>query len=152
MRTSALLLALAIASAPFGAARAETLDYLVVPHQKGTLALQVAQIRSVWHKAAAGGAASQLRINSPALGEAKLLAGDEADALWKTLHDGAAAERFLFVSHMEGTLGIPRDQLHTAYYAEDAGKPTLRLVYEGDPSGKTLAGDEAAQVWKAIAR
>lgn len=51
---------------------------------------------------------------------------------------------------MGGTLAIPRAQVRTAYYSEDTGAPRLRLGYDGDPSGKTVDGDEAATVWDSI--
>jgi hypothetical protein len=154
MRTQALLLVAVAAATAFGvdAARAEEkTTFVVVAHQGGTLALQTSQIRSVWYRPAADGKASQIRVVSPALVEAKSLEGAEADALWKRFHEGALAQLFVFVSHMDGTLGIPRDQIYTAYRADDAGKATVRLQYEGDPSGKTLSGGEAVRIWKEIA-
>lgn len=158
MRGRASILALTVASTlsgvPFAGAparAAETGQVLVVPHQSGSLALPTARISSVWYRQGASEAPSQLRIASPALTEAKLLTGGDADALWQTVHEGALASRFVFIPHMEGTLGIPRDQIRTAYYSEDGGQATLRLQYEGDPSGKTVAGAEATRIWKALA-
>ena len=51
---------------------------------------------------------------------------------------------------MGGTLAIPRAQIRSAYYSEDGGAPRLRLMYDGDPSGKTLDGDEAVAAWKTL--
>ena len=131
-----------------GAQAAEPRDFVLVPHQNGTLALRTSEILSVWYRE---GSPSQLRIVSPALAEAKSLEGDQADALWQRLHDGPLASSFVFVSHLKGTLGIPRAGIRTAYYAEDGGQPTLRLQYTGEASGKTIAGEEAARIWKTLA-
>jgi hypothetical protein len=130
-----------------GAQAGEPREFVLVPHQNGTLALRTSEILSVWYRQ---GSPSQLRIVSPALAEAKSLEGEEADALWQTLHDGSLAPRFVFVSHLKGTLGIPRAGIRTAYYAEENGQPTVRLQYTGEASGKTIAGEEAARIWKAL--
>jgi hypothetical protein len=155
MRLRPLISTLAIAAAPFvpcASAQQEHVmhpsDYVVMPHQKGSLALQVSSITGLWYLPAADGKAAQLRVLAPALGDAKTLAGADAEALWGTLH--ARGDAFLFVSHMGGTLGIPRAQVRAAYYATDSGSPRLRLTYDGDPNGKTLEGDEATTVWSDL--
>jgi hypothetical protein len=157
MRAKRSIPTLIVASLLAGAAPAQAQPgaedagrFLVLSHQSGSLALQVSQISSVWYRAAAPEKPAQIRISSPALGEAKSLAADDADALWRTIHAGLASS-FVFVAHMDGTLAIPRAQIRTAYYDESGSEPTLRLQYEGDPSGKTLAGDGATRIWKSLA-
>jgi hypothetical protein len=138
---------------PAGAQQEPTMmpsEYVVMPHMKGTLALQVSSITGLWYLPAAEGKPAQLRVSSQALVEAKALTGADAESLWAAFR--VRDEAFLFVGHMGGTLAIPRAQVRTAYYSEDTGSPRLRLGYDGDPSGKTLEGEEAATVWKAIRR
>ncbi len=145
-------LAVVIAAPVAAAAEEDTMDssgYVVMPHMKGSLALQVSSISGAWYVPASEAKAAQLRLSSPVLGEAKTLSGADADATWAVLRARGA---FLFVAHMGGTLAIPRAQVRTAYYAEDAGTPRLRLVYDGDPNGKTLDGDEAVAVWAELTR
>jgi hypothetical protein len=125
-------------------------DYVVMPHMKGSLALQVSSVSGLWFQPAGDGTPAKLRVLSPALTEAKTLAGADAQAIWASFQ--AREGEFLFVGHMGGTLAIPRAQVRTAYYSEDTGAPRLRLTYDGDPSGKTLDGDEATTVWNEIQR
>ena len=125
-------------------------QFVVMPHMKGSLALQTSSISSLWYVAAGDGRPAQLRVNSPALSEAKTVGGDDADALWATFHDGALAANFVFVTHIGGTLAIPRSQIRSAYYAEDSGAPRLRLMYDGDQGGKSLEGAEATRVWTEL--
>ena len=124
--------------------------FVAIPHMKGTLALQVASINGLWYVPGTEDKAALLRVLSPALSEAKTLSGADADALWNVFHGEAAGGDFLFVGHMGGTLAIPRAQIRTAYYSEDTGSPRLRLMYDGDPTGKTLEGDEAVRTWALI--
>lgn len=149
--SAAILLSLSVPSV--FAQREDTMgssQFVVMPHMKGTLALQTSAISSLWYAAAGDGRPAQLRVNSPALSEAKVVGGDDADALWATFHDGAMAADFVFVTHMGGTLAIPRAQIRSAYFAEGAGAPRLRLMYDGDPSGTSLEGAEATRVWAEL--
>ena len=125
-----------------------TVEYVVLPHMKGSLGLQVASISGLWYLPATEEKASRLRVTSPALSEAKSLGGADADTLWDAMRRRGAD--FLFTSHMGGTLAIPREQVRTAYYSEESGTPLLRLVFDADPSGKTLEGDEATRIWKEL--
>jgi hypothetical protein len=86
-----------------------------------------------------------VRLNLPA-GDSKTVEGADAQALWTALHDGRAAA-FVWVSHMEGTLGIPVHKIQSAH--KTAGGD-VRLNYPGDPQGKTVKGDEAARVWAQL--
>src|SRR5690606_18800537 len=118
---SGVLVALVVATTAAAAAAqtpgAAPRRFLVLPHQGGSLALATSEIASVWYRPGVREAGSQLRITSAALGEAKALAGRDADALWRALREGGADSGFLFVSHLDGTLAIPLDQVRTAYYA-----------------------------------
>ncbi len=125
-------------------------SYVVVPHMKGSLALQVSSITGVWYLPTSEGKAAQLRVMSTALAEAKTLTGGDAEQLWTSFR--ARGEEFLFTSHMGGTLAIPRAQIRTAYYSTDTGTPRLRLGYDGDPNGKTIDGDEATTIWNELTR
>lgn len=124
--------------------------YVVMPHMKGSLALQVSSITGLWYVPAGDDKPAQLRVLSRALTDAKTLGGADAEALWASFR--ARGGEFLFVSHMGGTLAIPREQVRAAYYAEDTGTPRLRLTYDGDPNGKTVDGEEATTVWNEIRR
>jgi hypothetical protein len=155
MQLRSVLLSLAVVAStlapPASAQQEETMhpsDYVVMPHQKGSLALQVSSITGLWYLPAGEGKAAQLRVLSPSLGEAKTLTGADADELWAVFR--ARGQQFLFVSHMGGTLGIPRAQIRAAYYATDTGSPRLRLTYDGDSNGKTVDGDEATTVWNDL--
>ncbi len=125
-------------------------DFVVVPHMKGSLAIQFASITGVWYLPASEGKEAQLRISSGALPEAKTLAAAEAETLWTSLR--ARGRELLFASHMGGTLAIPRAQVRAAYYSVDTGVPRLRLTYDGDPSGKTVDGEAATALWKELQR
>lgn len=125
--------------------------FVVWKHMNGTLALATSEIRGVWFQAAFAGKPAQLRVTSPALVEPKTLSGADAEALWSSFHDGALAPLFLFVPHMGGTLGIPRDQVRTLFFSDEGGKTRLRIGYDGDPNGKDLEGDDARAVWKELA-
>lgn len=124
--------------------------FVVLPHLGGKLALPVSRIASAWLLPATADKPAQVRVTSPVLGEAKTVGGADAEALWRTLHDGPLAATFVFTSHMQGTLAIPRAQIHTAFLTEQDGKRQLRLVWEGDPSGKTIEGDEALRLWQVL--
>jgi hypothetical protein len=157
MQFRSVLLSLAVVAstiAPLASAQQEETmqpsDYVVMPHQKGSLALQVSSITGVWYLPGGEGKSAQLRVLSRSLAEAKTLAGGDAEALWTAFR--ARGAEFLFVSHMGGTLGIPRAQVRAAYYATDTGVPRLRLTYDGDPNGKTVDGDEATTVWNELKR
>lgn len=123
-------------------------DYVVMPHMKGSLALQVSSITGLWYLPGSEGKPAQLRVLSRPLSEAKTLTDGDAEQLWASFR--ARGGEFLFVSHMGGTLAIPREQVRTAYYAVDTGAPRLRLTYDGDPNGKTVDGDEATTLWNEI--
>lgn len=160
MKTIALWLTLVVAGVPaIDAAGAQGSEgkmdlphFVVLPHMGGSLALPSSRISSVWFLPASAPEPSQIRIVSPALSEAKSLGGSDAEALWATIHDGPLSALFVFTSHMQGTLAIPRAQIHTAFFSEKDGKAQLRLVYEGDPSGKTIGGDEASRIWLALTK
>lgn len=124
--------------------------YVVVPHMKGSLALQIASITGLWYVPAREGKVGQLRVSSTALPEAKTLSGADAEGLWATL--SARREDFLLTGHLGGTLAIPRSQVRAAYYAVDSGAARLRLTYDGDPGGKTVDGEEATSLWKELQR
>jgi hypothetical protein len=124
--------------------------FVVMEHMNGRLALAVSEISGAWRREASGDQPASLRLTSPALSDAKVLTGDAADSLWRSIREGDLAPRFLLVSHMDGTLAIPRDQIRTAFFSSDGGG-RLRLVYAGDPSGKVVEGDEAELVWKQLA-
>ncbi len=154
-RSAALLVVvLALTLVPPAGAQKEatvpTPGFVVVPHMKGQLAIQFASITGVWYLPATDNRVSQLRVLSSALPDAKSLTGAEADALWASLR--ARGEALLLVSHMGGTLAIPRAQLRAAYYSAEGGTPRLRLTYDGDPNGKTVEGEEAATLWKELQR
>ena len=123
--------------------------FVVVDHMNGHLALAVSEISSAWRREPSGDQTASLRLTSAALSEAKVLVGDAADSLWRTLSEGDLADRFVLVSHLGGTLAVPRDQIRTAFFSDQNGA-RLRLVYAGDPSGKELEGDEALRVWKLL--
>jgi hypothetical protein len=125
-------------------------EFIVMPHSTGSLALRTSEIASLWYQAVAGEKPSQLRIVSPALSEVKTLAGAEADGLWRSVEAGVLASRFVITPHMDGRLAIPRQQIRTAFYSEPGGQAQLRLVYEGDPSGKTVTGGDATRIWQAL--
>ncbi len=157
MRLGTLVLTVAALTSPLvplASARQEGAvhpsPYVLVPHMKGTLALQVSSITGLWYQPAGEDKAATLRVLSRALGDAKTLTGADADALWSAFRTRGGD--FLFVSHIGGTLAIPREQVRAAYYAEDTGAPRLRLTYDGDPNGKTLDGDEATTVWNELRR
>jgi len=123
-------------------------SYVVMPHLEGSLALQVPTITGLWFLPAADAKEAQLRVMSTALSDVKTLTGAAAETHWASL--SARGDEFLLVDHMRGTLAIPRAQIRTAYYAEDSGSPRLRLMYDGDPSGKTVDGDEATRIWAEL--
>jgi len=157
MHPKAVLLMVAVifaAVVPLASAQQEDVvhhsDYVVIPHMKGSLALQVSSIAGLWYLPAGDDKASQLRVLSPVLADAKTLTGADAETLWTSIR--ARGEEFVFVAHMGGNLAIPRAQIRTAYYSVDSGAPRLRLVYDGDPNGKTIDGDEATKVWNEIQR
>jgi hypothetical protein len=122
-------------------------QFVVMKHLTGTLALGVAEIGSAWYRDGTIDQPSVLRLVSPALSEPKTLGGAEGEELWRVLSEGAAAGRFVLLSHQGGTLAVAREQIRTAFRSEDG---RLRVVYDADPSGKTVDGDEAARVWKLL--
>ena len=152
----ALIVAGGLASGGAGAqGREETMvapHFVVLAHGSGSLALRAAEIATVWYLPAAAEKSSQIRITSLALTEPKTLTGSDADALWERFHSGPLAAEFVFASHMQGLLAIPRDQIRTAFYSEQGGAPQLRLVYDGDPSGKTVTGEEASRLWATLTK
>ena len=125
--------------------------FVVWKHMNGELALRATEIGGVWYRPAFAGAASQLRVNSSALVEPKVLAGEEADALWARFATGDLAPLFVRVSHMGGLLAIPREAIRTLYRTGEGSGARLRIVWPGDPNGKDVEGEEAVRVWKELA-
>lgn len=124
-------------------------DFVVMPHMKGSLALPVSSLTSAWFKPAGEETPVTVRVTSQAMSEAKVLSAGDAEAVWLFLK---ARNDFIFVSHMAGTLAIPRATIRTAYYSDETGVARLRLTYDGDPSGKTIDGDEADRIWSDLQR
>jgi hypothetical protein len=134
--------------APFaaeGGSAVGTADFVVIKHLEGSLAVGLEHVESVFQFERKEGQPARVRLNLPA-GDSKTVEGAEAEALWSALRDKHAAA-FVWVGHMQGTLGIPVHKIQSAYRAANGD---VRLNYPGDPQGKTLKGDEAAQVWSRL--
>ncbi len=136
---------LAAAGAAEGGSAVGAADFVVLKHLSGSLAVNVEHVESVFQFKREDGKPARVRLNLPA-GDSKTVEGAEAEALWTALRDTHGA-RFVWVAHMEGTLGIPVHKIQSAFKAANGD---VRLNYPGDPQGKTVSGDEAARVWAHV--
>lgn len=121
--------------------------FVVLSHLNGRLALNAGDIDSAWRNEPSDGDGASVRLTSRSLTEPKTLTGDDAEAFWSLLNDQLEGQ-FVFVSHLGGTLAIPRRSIRTAFLSEASDQ--LRLVYDGDPSGKVIEGEEALEVFKKL--
>lgn len=141
-------LALAALAAPPALADAEERGgFVTAEHRDGTIAINPKAVLTLFHGSGSGKDA-QLRIILD--GGPQTLEGAAADAAWAAFHDGPGAKRFLFVSHLGGTLGIPVRSIQTLYRSGSGSKLSVRIVYDGQE--ETVTGDEAERVWSRLAR
>ena len=58
--------------------------------------------------------------------------------------------QMIVMSHMGGSLAVSLEAVETVFFMEKDGGQRFHLVWDGNPEGKTIQGDEAGEVWKAI--
>lgn len=148
MRIRVLLAALAVALSSLTAGAA---SWIVVPHMGGTLAINEDRVGTVWYSSKGEPAGATLRILYEGNAEGKVVTGAEAMAAWKAIQDDSAlASRFVWVSHMEGMLGIPHRSIRALFFAAaEPSKPAkLRIIHDIDT--KVVEGAEAETLWKKL--
>lgn len=148
MRLTRIAVGLAVALLPVVAGAA---SWIVLPHMGGTLAINPDRVGTVWYSAKGEPASSTLRIIYDGNAQGKVLTGSEASAAWQAMQaDQALLARFLWVPHMEGTLGIPHRSVQALFFAAaEPPKPAkLRIVHDVDT--KVIEGAEAEALWKQL--
>ncbi|MGK2859717.1 MAG: hypothetical protein ACSLFQ_21175 [Thermoanaerobaculia bacterium] len=126
-------------------------SWIVVPHMGGTLAIHPERVGTVWYSAKGEPASATLRIIYDGNAQGKVLTGSEATVAWQTMQaDAELLSRFLWVPHMEGTLGIPHRSVQALFFAPaEAAKPAkLRIIHDVDT--KVIEGAEAEALWKKL--
>ncbi|MFA6955203.1 MAG: hypothetical protein WC538_04940 [Thermoanaerobaculia bacterium] len=148
MKIRVLVAALAVVLSSFAA---EAATWVVVPHLVGgSLAINPDRIGTIYYSEKQDPKDAMLRI---LYGDAqsKVANGAEATTAWQSIQSNAAvAGMFLWVPHMEGTLGIPYRGVQALYFAAAAdGKPaTLRIMHDIDT--KVIEGAAAEKLWKEL--
>lgn len=124
--------------------------FFVMEHMGGSLAVNMDRVVSVFYLPGSAGKAARFRMNL-ANGADKTVDGAAAEPLWKALREGAYTSDFIWVSHMNGTLGIPVRSIQSLFRKGEGAELSVRINHAGDPQGKTVKGTEAAEVWKGLA-
>jgi hypothetical protein len=117
----------------------------------GTLAINPDRIGTVYYSVKQDPASATLRIIYDGNAQGKVVNGADATAGWQAIQSNAAiATKFLWVPHMEGTVGIPYRAIQGLYFAAPAdGKPaSLRIIHDVDT--KVIEGAEAERLWKEL--
>jgi len=139
-----------VSSTELAVAGALSLGFVTIEHQGGTLAIAASQISSAWYLPSEDDGQSKVRLVVSALGDARTIEGDAADALWQRFADGDLAEGFVTTPHQGGELAIPRDQIISAFFVVRDDTPRLRLIYTGNPAGLDVVGDDAEALWQRL--
>lgn len=148
MRVNVLVAALVVALSSLSAGAA---SWIVVPHMSGTLAINPDRIGTIYYSVKQDPASATLRIVYDGNAQGKVTNGADATAAWQAIQSNAAiAGRFLWVPHMEGTVGIPYRAVQGLYFAAAGdGRPaTLRIIHDVDT--KVIDGPDAEKLWKEL--
>lgn len=148
MKVRVLVAALAVALSSFAA---EAGSWVVVPHMNGTLAINPDRIGTIYYSVKQDPASATLRILYDGTEQGKVASGAEATAAWQAIQSNAEITgKFLWVPHMEGTLGIPYRGIQALFFgAGTDGKPaTLRIIHDIDT--KLVEGAAAEKLWKEL--
>jgi hypothetical protein len=148
MRVRVLIAALVVVLSTF-AAQAAT--WIVVPHMSGTLAINPDRVGTIYYSVKQDPASATLRILYDGNAQGKVANGADATMAWQAIQSNAAiAGSFLWVPHMEGTVGIPHRAIQGLYFAAAAdGKPaSLRIIHDVDT--KVIEGADAEKLWKEL--
>lgn len=148
MKLTRIVVALIVMLLPVVAGAA---TWIVVPHMGGTLAINPDRIGTVWYSTTGEPASATLRIIYDGDAQGKALAGSEASAAWQAIQaDQALLSQFLWVPHMNGTLGIPHRSVKALFFAPpEPSKPAkLRIIHDVDT--KIIEGAEAESLWKQL--
>ncbi|HVT45808.1 MAG TPA: hypothetical protein VMT00_15620 [Thermoanaerobaculia bacterium] len=125
--------------------------FLVVSHMNGSLAINTDRIESIWYRDAFGEKPAVVRIVYEGA-DAKSVEGLEASGLVERLQAADFQRPFVWVSHLGGTLGIPRGAIRTLFYTEASGSAPVRvrIVHGPGSESKVVEGDEAISLWKSV--
>lgn len=123
--------------------------FFVMDHMGGALAVNMERVVSVFYLPGSADKPARFRMNL-ARGADKTVDGPQAEPIWKALREGGFDSDFIWVSHMNGTLGIPVRNIQSVFKKGEGPELSLRINHDGDPQGKTLKGEEAAKVWKRL--
>lgn len=132
-------------------ATAQASTWIVVPHMGGTLVINSDRVGTVWYSAKGEPASAALRIIYDGDAEGKVVAGAEAITAWEAIQaDKALAAQFLWLPHMDGTLGIPHRSIQALFFAPaEPSKPAkLRIIHDVDT--KVIEGPDAEAFWKKL--
>jgi len=124
--------------------------FFVMEHMGGALAVNMDRVVSVFYLPGSADKSARFRMNL-ANGADKTVDGAEAEPLWKALREGTYTRDFIWVSHMNGTLGIPVRNIQSVFKKGEGAELSVRINHAGDAQGKTVKGPEAVEVWKRLA-
>ncbi|MFC1849836.1 hypothetical protein ACFL27_06470 [candidate division CSSED10-310 bacterium] len=124
---------------------------LKLEHMKGMLLINGDRIRSIFYLEHNDPASVFLKIIYDGNLQGKKIKGTKATAVWQSMKKNKSfSERFLWVSHLKGTLGIPFQSIQSFFYtaAVDTTPARLRIIYDADT--KVVEGSEAETIWKSL--
>ena len=145
MRSAVILLVSVMFVLPLSAGEG---DFLMIPHMGGTLAINMHHVESVFFMDKADRQRFHLVWKGNPQG--KTVEGADAVTLFAAARE-SWGDDFVWVSHMEGSLGIARHAITNVFRMEKDGQAvTVRINYGNE--SKTVTGDDAGAVWKTLAR
>ena len=125
------------------------MSVLKVDHMKGTLLINTDRINSVYYQQKGDVTTSFPKVIYDGNHQGKELRGSAASSLWQDLQQNKSySDLFLFVPHMDGTVGIPVKTIQSVYFTKAEGETPaqMRIVYDADT--KVIKGKEAEKLWK----
>ena len=148
MRVRLLVATLVVAASSLAA---EAASWIIVPHMGGSLAISADRVGTVWYSSKGEAASSTMRVIYDGNAQGKVLSGSEASTAWQAMQaDQALVARFLWIPHMDGTLGIPHRSIQALFFAPAEGVKAakLRIIHYVDT--KVVEGAEAETLWRQL--
>jgi hypothetical protein len=153
MRWRSIVLSLILVASLAGPALALSggIPTITVKHMNGMLAINADRVASVYYSVKGEPASATLRLVYDGSPQAKVIDGADATAAWERIRSTeAVAGRFLWVKHMEGTLGIPLRTIQSLFFTPADGSTAARLRIVHDVETKTIDGADAETIWSSM--